>query len=165
MERSPDEKALPEGIAPQDGEKRWLNVLEEVVEEQETGRPWWQEVGVFLAWAAGFAVTAALAATLVLGILELFKSGRQFTVRTLSDYVFWSAALLMIVGFLAPSSGGMDAITGKKTKTEVDAQEARSTRMLRQRMRRMYDPWRWRLWASAVLAFAISALVGLAAAP
>lgn len=165
MGGSPDEKALPGGAAPQDGEKRWLNVLEEVVEEQETGRPWWQETGIFLAWAAGFAVTAALAATLVLGIVELFKSGRQFTTRTLSDHVFWASALLMVLGFISPSSGGMDAVAGKKAKTKIDVQEARSTRMLRQRMRRMYDPWRWRLWAAAVLSFGISALVGLAAAP
>jgi hypothetical protein len=29
----------------------------------------------------------------------------------------------------------------------------------------MYDPWRWRLWAGAILAFGITMLVGLAAAP
>lgn len=161
----PDEKAPPGSAALQDKDKRWLNVLEEVVEEQETGRPWWQTLGIFLAWAAGFAVAAALAATLALGIVELFKSGRQFTIRTLSDYVFWASALLMLGGLLSPTSGGTDAITGKKAKSEVDVGEGRSTRMLRQRMRRVYDPWRWRLWAGAILAFGISMLVGLAAMP
>jgi cytochrome c biogenesis protein CcdA len=161
----PDEKAPPGSAAPQGEEKRWLNVLEEVVEEQETGRPWWQNLGIFLAWAAGFAVAAALAATLILGIVELFKSGRQFTVRTLSDYVFWASALLMLGGLLSPTSGGPDAVAGKKGQSQVDAGEGRSTRILRQRMRRMYDPWRWRLWAGAILAFGLSVLVGLAATP
>lgn len=161
----PDKKEAPGKAAPQGEDKRWLNVLEEVVEEQETGRPWWQNLGIFLAWAAGFAIAAALVATLFLGIVELFKSGRQFTISTLSDYVFWASALLMLLGLLSPTSGGMDAVTGKKANSQVDVQEGRSTRILRQRMRRMYDPWRWRLWAGAILAFGISILVGLAATP
>jgi hypothetical protein len=165
----PDKKAAPGGAATQDvppgDEKRWLNVLEEVVEEQETGRSWWQNVGIFIAWAAGFAVAVALAATLILGIVELFKGGRQFTARTLSDYIFWASALLMIVGFLSPTSAGLEEVIGKKGSKKPDVREGRPTQMLRRRMRRMYDPWRWRLWLGAVLCFGLSALVGLVAMP
>lgn len=159
----PEDKALADGAIPQDEGKRWLNVLEEVVEEQETGRPWWQNIGIFCLWAAGIAVAAALVATVVLGFVELFQKGRQFTSMKLSDYVFWASAILIALGFLVPSGGGVDRVTGKKGKEPAGAQESRPTRMLRQRMRRMYDPWRWRLWAGAVLAFGIAALVGLAA--
>jgi cytochrome c biogenesis protein CcdA len=157
---------LQGGAGAQNEDKRWLNVLEEVVEEQQTGRPWWQNVGIFLAWAAGFAVAASLAATLILALVELFQKGRQFTVITLSNYVFWASALLMVVGALSPSSVDLQGASDKKKKEEEGgAGEGRATQMLRRRMRRMYDPWRWRLWAGAILAFALSALVGLAAAP
>jgi len=166
-----EEKVLQGGVGPrgggaaQDEDKRWLNVLEEVVEEQQTGRAWWQNVGIFLAWAAGFAVAAGLAATLILGLVELFQRGRQFTLITLSNYVFWASALLMVVGALSPSSVDLQGASGKGKKEEGGAGEGRATQVLRRRMRRMYDPWRWRLWAGAILAFALSALVGLAAAP
>lgn len=161
----PDKEAPPDLVTPQEKGKRWLDVLEEVVEERETGRPWWKRLGLFLAWAAGFALAAGLAATVVLGIIELFKGGRQFTLRTLSDYIFWTSALLMIVGFLSPASGSLEGVTNKKDSNQPDVQEGRSARLLQKRMRRMYDPWRWRLWAGAILAFALSALVGLAAMP
>jgi hypothetical protein len=160
-----DEKVPQGGGAAQNEDKRWLNVLEEVVEEQQTGRPWWQNVLVFVAWAAGFAVAAGLAATLILGLVELFQRGRQFTVMTLSNYVFWASALLMVVGALSPSSVDLQRASGKGKKEEDDGKEGRATQMLRRRMRRVYDPWRWRIWAGAILAFALSALVGLAAAP
>jgi hypothetical protein len=138
-----------------------MNVLEEVVEEQQTGRPWWQNLGLFLAWAAGFALAAALAATVILGLVELFRAGRQFTVTTLSNSVFWASAILMIVGFLTPTSAGPERGAGKREHNKVAPREGRTTQILQRRMRRMYDPWRWRLWAGAILTFGISALVGL----
>jgi hypothetical protein len=156
-----EEGALRDEGAAQDEDKRWLNVLEEVVKEGQTGRRWWQNVGILLAWAAGFAVTAALAATLILALVELFQRGRQFTARTLSDYVFWTSALLMVIGALSPSSPDLQRTSGKGKK-EDDASEGRATRLLRRRLRRVYDPWRWRLWAGAVLAFGLSVLIGLA---
>jgi hypothetical protein len=159
----PEDKAAKGGAAPQEKGTRWTSVLEEVVAEQERGRPWWQNVGIFISWAAGCAVAAALAATVVLGFVELFQKGRQFSGLKLSDYIFWASAILMALGFLVPSGGERKQVTGKKTKESAAAQESRSTRMLRQRMRRMYDPWRWRLWAGAALAFGIAALVGLGA--
>ena len=165
MEVLPDKEVPPDLVTPQEKGKRWLDVLEEVVNERETGRPWWKKLGLFLAWAAGFALAAGLAATVVLGIVELFKSGRQFTGRTLSDYIFWASALLMLFGFLSPASGGLEGVTSKKGSNEPDGQQGRSTRALQKWMRRMYDPWRWRLWAGAILAFCLSALVGLAAMP
>jgi hypothetical protein len=71
----------------------------------------------------------------------------------------------MLVGFLTPTSGNLVGTRGKKDRNTIEVQEARSTRVLRNRMRRMYDPWRWRLWAGAILAFGITMLVGLAAKP
>ena len=165
MEVLPDKEVPPDLVTPQEKGKRWLDVLEEVVNERETGRPWWKKLALFLAWAAGFALAAGLAATVVLGIVELFKGGRQFTGRTLSDYIFWASALLMLFGFLSPASGGLEGVTSKKGSNEPDGQQGRSTRALQKRMRRMYDPWRWRLWAGAILAFGLSALVGLVAMP
>jgi hypothetical protein len=161
--RAPDKDA-PQDSSPGD-EKRWINVLEEVVEEQDRGLEWWQKLGTFLAWAAGFAMAAALVATLILALVELFKAGRQFDATTLSNYLFWASALLMLAGFLTPTSGNLEGVRGKKDKSAPALQESRSTRVLRNRMRRMYDPWRWRLWASALLAFGITMLVGLAAGP
>jgi hypothetical protein len=165
----PEEKAPPDEAARQDsspeGGVRWLNVLEEVVDEQETGLKWWQRLGISLAWAAGFALAALLAATVILGLVELFKAGRQFTAMTLSDYFFWASALLMLAGFLVPTSGNLGGTRGKKDGNESEGRETRSTRALRNRMRRMYDPWRWRLWVSALLAFGITMLIGLAAKP
>jgi hypothetical protein len=161
----PDREGPADKAAGQAKERRWLDVLEEVVEERQTGRPWWYKVGLFLAWAAGFALTAGLAATVVLALVELFKGGRQFTGRTLSDYIFWASALLMLVGFLTPASTGLQETKGKQQKEKDAPREGRSTTILRKRMRRMYDPWRWRIWAGAALCFGLSALVGLAAMP
>jgi hypothetical protein len=172
--KAPTDEAVAQGVStgeptggptgePTGGETRWLDVLEEVVEEQETGRPWWQNVGIFLAWAAGIALAAGLVATIILGIVELFKGGRQFIGRTLSDYIFWASALLMIAGFLMPTSVNPEGGTGKKAEKKAESREERTTTMLRRRMRRMYDPWRWRLWAGAALCFGLSALVGLTA--
>jgi hypothetical protein len=163
-EKAPPDKAAQQDSSPED-EKRWLNVLEEVVDEQETGLKWWQKLGTFLAWASGFAVAALLAATVILALVELFQAGRQFTAMILSDYLFWASALLMLVGFLVPTSGNLGGTRSKKDRNETEVREARSTRVLRNRMRRMYDPWRWRLWAGAILAFGITMLVGLAAKP
>ena len=150
---------------PRGQDKRWLNVLEEIVEEQQTGRPWWQNLGISIAWAAGFALVAALAAALILLISEIVTKGRQFTALSLSNYVFWASAILMLVGFLSPSGTDLARAADKKGKAGEDRRDGRATRMLRQRMRRMYDPWRWRLWAGAIMAFGISALVGLVAGP
>ncbi len=165
MEARPGQNGPQRERGPQDEDKRWLNVLEEVVTEHRTGRPWWQNLGLFLAWAAGFAVAAALVATLILALVELFQRGRQFTARTLSDYVFWASAVLMIGGFLTPASEGLGRSTGKTDQEEDESREERTTRALRRRIRRVYDPWRWRVWAGALLAFGIAALVGLAATP
>jgi cytochrome c biogenesis protein CcdA len=165
MVNRPDEKTPPTEATPRDGEKRWINILEEVVEEHETGRSWLQQAGIFLAWSAGFAVAAGLITTAILGFVELFNAGRQFTAATLSNYIFWASAILMIIGFLSPSATGLGQTTGKKEEDTAESREARSAHMLRQRMRRMYDPWRWRLWAGALLTFGLSALVGLAGKP
>jgi hypothetical protein len=164
---TPGDKTPPAQETSQGEDKRWTNVLEEVIDERETGRPWWFNFGISLAWAAGIALGAALVATLVLAIVELFKEGRQFTLRTLSDYIFWASALLLLVGFLSPASANLEGITGKKSKdvARPDAQEGRGARMMRQRMRRIYDPWRWRLWGAALFCFGLSALVGLASMP
>ncbi len=71
----------------------------------------------------------------------------------------------MIVGLLAPSAADLDKSSGKRAEEEESSGEGRTTRALRRKIRRVYDPWRWRLWAAALLAFGISALVGLLARP
>ena len=141
-------------------ETRWGNVLEEVVKEQQSGKPWWQNVGTFFAWAGGFAVaTAALAAVLLL-IADLFSKGRLLTGRALSNWIFWSAAILMVIGLVSPTAGDVESLTKKQARGQR-RREDRATRSTRRRLRRVYDPWRWRFWAAAVLAFGLAALAGL----
>jgi hypothetical protein len=151
-------KAKPRDQEPE--EERWSTVLEQVHEEHQDKGPWWQRIGIFFAWAGGFAGAATVAAALLLLIVDLFSAGRLFTVRTLSDWMFWVAAFLMFGGLLAPSATELEKATSKREKSKNDG-ESRLTRSVRKRIRRVYNPWRWRLWASAVLAFGLSVLAGL----
>ncbi len=139
---------------------RWGQILEEVTGEQERDRPWIQRAGIFLIWAIGFALAAGLAVAILLLIVDLFSRARLFTVRNLSDWIFWSAAILLIVGLLAPSAGDVEQLASRQ-KRESARVEDRQSRAIRRRIRGVYDPWRWRFWAAALLTFGISVLVGL----
>jgi len=138
---------------------RWGSVLEEVVAERRTGEPWWRRVLAFLAWAAGFAGAAAVVVVVLLLIVDLFSKGRLFGPRTLSDWMFWASALLMGLGLISPTQA--DLQDSRKKKREDRQKEDRSASMLRRRLRRTYDPWRWRLWGAALFAFGLSALFGV----
>jgi hypothetical protein len=148
---------------PKEKGMRWGQVLEEVVEEQGERKPWWLNVGIFLAWAAGIAVAAALVATIVLGIVELFSAGQQFTARKLSDWIFWTAAILMVFGLVAPSASDASRSSGNDKKKQPVAQESKTTQAMRKRIQKVYDPWRWRIWGAAILCFGIAVLVGIPA--
>jgi hypothetical protein len=161
------ERNIEMGLAgnepPQNKETRWGQVLEEVVEEQGEKKPWWLNLGVFLAWAAGIAVAMALVVTLALGIFELVSPGQQFTARKLSDWIFWSAAILMVVGLLAPSASDTSRSSNKDKKQGPVPKESKSTQAMRKRIQKVYDPWRWRIWGAAILTFGIAVLVGIPA--
>jgi len=167
-------------------EEHWSGVLREVHDEMQTGRPWYVQVGLFFAWSAGIAVGAAIVAILILGIVDLFSAGRVFNVRTASDWLFWTAALLLFSGLLAPSASEFGQTTGNRrtrqpnvpfatqrasARPQTDPEEQASTRSpderrrdaLRKRMLRVYNPWRWRLWASALFCFGLSVLTGVLA--
>jgi hypothetical protein len=139
---------------------RWAQILEEFGEEQKSNRPWIQRVGIYLMWAVGFALAAGLVVAVLLLIIALFSRARLFTTRNLSDWIFWAAALLMVVGLVAPSAGDVDQLTNRQ-KRESARVEDRQSRTIRRRIRSVYDPWRWRFWGAALFTFGLSVLIGL----
>jgi hypothetical protein len=141
-------------------ERHWMDMLTEVSQEYETKGTWLQKLGVFWAWAGGFAAVAGVAVVLLVGIMDLFSKEQLFTARTISDWTFWASALLMLFGLLAPSS----ELGQSKDKKEQN-EPSRATKALRRRLRRAYDPWRWRMWGAALLTFGLSALIGLLVGP
>lgn len=143
-------------------QSRWNELLADVVGERQTGLPWWKRAGIFWAWAAGFALGAGVVVAVLLGIVDLMSPDRLFDARRLSDWLFWSSAILMVMGLVSPSAGDVSHVTSRQAR-ERTRSEDRSGRLLRNRIRRMYDPWRWRLWAGALLAFGLSMLIGLLA--
>jgi hypothetical protein len=165
----------------EDGDERWSSVLQQVHEGARTGRPWYQEVGIFFAWAAGIAVGTGVAALLILLLVDLFSTGRLFTARSASDWLFWAASLLLFSGLLAPSAadvkdssstrqtGGAQRSSATQRSARIESSESSSTRSpaerraqaVRKRLLRVYNPWRWRLWASAFFCFGLSVLAGL----
>jgi len=158
LRRTPDD--VPEG------EERWGTVLQRVVDEQSND-PWYVKLGVSLVWSLGIALAVGLAAVLVLGIRSLLSPNVQFNFRNLSDHIFWSAALLMIVGMFSPSASELDRSRdkNKKEKRESLSPEERRSRTVERRVRRVYDPWRWRIWGGAALTFGLAILSGLLAQP
>lgn len=143
------------------GQTSWSELLQEVTDEQNSGQPWWKRALMFWAWAGGFAGSAAVVVVIVILIAELFSRDRVFTARVISDWMFWASAALMLFGLVSPSSSDLQDASSKKKKSALKTQEDRTSRSLRRRLRRAYDPWRWRLWASALLTFGLSALIGL----
>jgi hypothetical protein len=184
--------------------ERWSQVLSEVEGERNTGNPWWKNAGIFLAWAAGFAAAAGIIVVVFVLIVSLLSPGMAFSARTVSDWMFWAAALLMVFGLLSPSaadaekqvssrrqgrrnssqrrtSGAQRSASGVQRRAsatqrqsstqrassdqnqaqEQQSQPDRMSESLRRRLRRVYDPWRWRLWGGALLTFGLSMLAGL----
>ena len=130
---------------------RWRQVLEEVSEEYKMEGPVWRRLGLLLAWAGGIAGAATLLVALLLLIVELFSSGSTLTLLSFSNWIFWASAILMFIGMLAPVASDLEGGRGKKD---------REARRVRRRIQRVYNPWRWRIWLAAALAFGLAMLVG-----
>ena len=167
---------------PAEARQRWSDVLDQEVRESRTGRPWWQNALVFLAWAAGIATVTAIAVAVLLGIVDLFSSAQMFSKRTLSDWLFYAMFVLTIFGLIAPSAGDVEGVAKKidrresqrtqrrrqtyrarqaeKARQKEQAREDKATRAARRRIRRVYDPWRWRFWGAAAFTFLYSMLIG-----
>jgi len=170
--------------------ERWSDILSQVHKETQTGGPWYLQVGIFCAWAAGIALAAGIVTIVLLLIVDLFSAGRLFTARNISDWLFWTSALLLFAGLLSPSASDINKPTKRPSgmRRSFTAQQSSSTqrssatqralapkeqpaaapgerrlRNMRKRLMRVYDPWRWRLWASALFSFALSVLTGLLA--
>jgi len=164
-----------------DREDRWSNILQEIHDASTTGRRWYKEVGVFLAWAFGIGTSVALITLILLLAVDLISPQRLFSGRTVSDWLFWGSAALLFSGLLAPSASDLKDSTQKrgekrkKTNFSVTRQSSsnaetpslsatdRRSDAIRKRLLRVYNPWRWRLWASALVSFGFSMLTGLVA--
>ena len=169
-----------------DREGHWSDVLQEVHDASRTGRKWYQEAGVFLAWAFGIGTSVALITFFLLVIANLFTAEPLLSGYAPSNWLFWAAALLLFSGLLAPSASDLAESTQKRsdrqkkktnfavtrrttTSTQTadtsmeDARSAAERRSdaVRKRLMRVYNPWRWRLWASALVCFGFSGLAGL----
>jgi hypothetical protein len=183
---SREEQEQPQTEQPE--EDRWSSVLEEVHAEHQTSTPWHQRIGVFFAWAGGIALATDVAAIIVLFIAALV-SKLQFTAMEVSNWLFWASCALLFAGLFAPSASEMQesaedrqarsrrrsftaqrpSSTQRASSTarasEDESAPARSLqerqmRAHRRRLRRVYNPWRWRLWGSAGISFALTVLVG-----
>jgi hypothetical protein len=159
--RSPQDQT-PDEVP--DGEERWGTILQKVVDEQSNDS-WYVKLGVSLVWSAGMALAAGIVAILILGIRSLLSANLQFTFRNLSDHIFWIAALLMIAGMFSPTASDLERSRDKKKTQERRTPEERRARAVERRLRRVYDPWRWRIWGGAALTFVLAILSGLLAKP
>jgi len=147
-----------------DSQDRWGNVLQKVVNEQSDD-PWYVKLGISLVWSVGIALAVGLIATLILAVRALLSANVQFDFRSLSDHIFWAAALLMVGGMVSPSAADVDRSQDKRKTQERRSPEERRSQALERRVRRVYDPWRWRIWGGAAFTFALAMLSGLLAAP
>jgi len=145
-------------------EVRWSHILAEVTEEYRTEGTWWQRLGTFVAWAAGIAVAGALLVTLLVFIVDLFSADRLFSALTISNWIFWVSAILMGVGMLSPVAGDIENLAGRQeaSKDKKEDKKEKDANKARKKIRRVYNPWRWRLWAAALFSFGLSILVGTA---
>jgi hypothetical protein len=147
-----------------EGEQRWRSVLQKVVDEQSND-PWYVKLRISLIWAAGLALAAGIVAVLILGVRSLLSADLQFNLRNLSDHIFWLAALLMIGGLFSPSAADIERSRDRQKRQERRTLEERRTQALERRLRRVYDPWRWRIWGGAALTFGLAILSGLLGQP
>lgn len=180
------DRSSSEDVAESEG--RWSDVLQEMHEASRTGRRWYEELGVFAAWAFGIGTSAALITFVLVLIVVLVSPGLQLSGTMVSDWLFWASALLLFSGLLAPSASDLADSTQKRNEkkrkktnfsvtrrtsstaqaSDLSEQDQRSdaerrSDAVRKRLMRVYNPWRWRLWASALVSFGFSMLAGLAA--
>jgi hypothetical protein len=171
-----------------EGEGRWSDVLQELHDASQTGRRWYEELGMFAAWAFGIGTGVALITFVLVLIVVLVSPGLQLSGTIVSDWLFWASALLLFSGLLAPSASDLADSTQKRNEkrrkktnfsvtrrtsstvqaSDVSEQDQRSAAerrsdAVRKRLMRVYNPWRWRLWGSALVSFGFSMLAGLVA--
>jgi hypothetical protein len=162
---------------------RWSAVLQQVYEASQDDAPWYQKAGVFLIWSVGIALAAGIATIVLLGVVDLFSAERLLAPRTMSDWLFWAAALILFGGLLAPppqeseepTQGKRIRGTSKPSVTRsaanvepkadekeslVDRLDRRRQRAVRRRLMQVYNPWRWRMWVASVFCFLLSMLAG-----
>lgn len=154
-------------------------------EKTEKTQTFWQKTGIFFAWSGGFAGAAILITTLLLLIVSIFQpSNFDNFFYHLSNWCFWASTLLLFGGLIAPtqptteddedddgrprpSSDKANSANDKENKTAaaLDKLDARRRKIMDRRIARVYNPWRWRLWMSALIAFGITVAFGLLAKP
>jgi len=163
-DRSPQERAV-EGTPEE--QERWGSLLQKVADEQRSHAPWYVRLGISLAWSAAIAVAAGIVSALVLAIRALLSANVQFTLANLSDHCFWAAALLMIAGMVSPPASDLERVRSRNRREQVRSltAEERRARAMERRLRRIYDPWRWRIWGGAALAFGLAILFGALSLP
>jgi hypothetical protein len=159
-DRSPQEPSVDK--VPEEQE-RWGSLLQQVAAEELSDAPWYVRVGVTLAWSAGIAVAAGLAAALVWALRALISANVPFSFASLSDHCFWAAALLMVAGMVSPSASdlGRARDRNKRERVRPKTAEERRAQSMERRLRRIYDPWRWRIWGGAGLTFGLAVLFGV----
>jgi hypothetical protein len=177
---SREDQDQPHSEQPQ-GEQ-WSSVLQNVHKEYELDMPWYHQVGLFFAWSGGIALAADAAVILVLLVVALVSTV-QFTAFEVSNWLFWTSCVLLFAGLFAPSASELQetaedrearssrhSSTTRRASTTQRASDndraptvsfkERRVRALHRRLRRVYNPWRWRLWASAGISFALTVLIG-----
>jgi hypothetical protein len=159
-DRSPQEPSVEK--TPEEQE-RWGGLLQKVAAEELSDEPWYVRLGVTLAWSAGIAVAAGIVATLVWALRALISANVSFGLASLSDHCFWAAALLMLAGMFSPSVSDLERMRerGKRERTRPKTAEERRAQSMERRLRRIYDPWRWRIWGGAGLTFGLAVLFGV----
>jgi len=186
LERDPIENEQPEQET-NEAEKtddRWSAILADVHDQHKPTQPWYQRLGINLAWSAGIGFSTGIVVLLLLVIVNLFTKTKLLTARNASDWLFWGSALLLLFGLVAPTETGEEensntsrsstrtraASTRRATSRQVSSAddkkpvrtfEERQARAMRKRLLRVYNPWRWRLWLSAVFCFSLSVLMGV----
>jgi hypothetical protein len=168
--------------------ERWSSVLQDVHREHQPDMPWYHQVGLFFAWSGGIALAVDVVAILVLLVVALVSTV-QFTAFEMSNWLFWASCVLLFAGLFVPSASELQetaedrqirsnrpSFTARRSSTTQRASgtqrasdddrapivslEERRLQALRKRLRRVYNPWRWRLWASAGISFALTVLIG-----
>ncbi|MBN1640710.1 MAG: hypothetical protein JXA09_05700 [Anaerolineae bacterium] len=177
---SPDTDRKERENGPEAG-TRWSAVLQQVHEASQSDAPWYQKVGVFLAWAVGIALAVGIATLLVLAVVDLFSPERMLNPMTISNWLFYAAVIILFAGLLAPSASDLEAsaqerrrkaqsqssATRRATAAQLEADDKESVldrldrrrqNALRRRMERVYNPWLGRLSASALFCFGLAML-------
>ena len=162
----------------------WSAILRQVDESSQSEGPWYKKLGVLLAWSAGIALGVGIATILILAIVDLFSPARMLNARTMSDWLFYAAALVLFSGLLAPTAQDMERSTRERQQKDrfrasssqrastvrqeaedrrslMDRLDERRERAVRRRLMRVYNPWQWRLWLSAILCFGLAILAGV----